>query len=192
MARTGWARDPNMPFTDPDQLQTPGPGSYGGARKPRTAGGVTLGHHASAASLLALAEDVPRAPFASTDERPCLRAPANADLPGPGAYDAGGGQLNLLVTSLTRRTHGRPGRFGSDTERFPSGGRILVKEETPGPGYYDALNDVKGGRRKGVAESGAVFRSTTRRFKGGLKSNTVHIVGREHVPPPTKYNVRAK
>lgn len=60
--------------------------------------------------------------------------------------------------------------------------------ETPGPGYYNALDKARVGssRRK---QRGAVFRSTTTRFKGGMQSNAVQLVGPRLVPPPTKYNV---
>ena len=58
-----------MPYTDPDFVQTPGPGSYGGKETRKVP------------SLLSLHDDTPQVPFASTDERPCLRQAPNADMP---------------------------------------------------------------------------------------------------------------
>lgn len=155
--RVGWARNPDMPYSDPDCVATPGPGTYGGRS--------SAAEHAKRAATAAMLEDGPSIAFASSDGRYCMRSLPKSSQPvrphtscrcclasvrgrdmtfavllcfmqGPGSYTSGG-QLNLLASTLSQRTRGRPGNFGANEGRFRgtfSSETNLSVRETPGPG----------------------------------------------------------
>jgi len=194
VARGGWDRPLNQPFTDPYNRSVVGPGHYPEPkscfvtpRKNDTAAtdaainkqkfhGV---HHPN--QIMALQEAAgPLHAFCSTDIRPCNKKVGQAT-PAPGQYnneDSLGFSISAIVKE--RATVGKKGVFGTTADRFH--GSQLAPKDGIDPGKYD--NDH--GKYEEAPRS--MFQSQSARFnKNPPREVYATMVGKRQTPGPADY-----
>jgi len=195
VARGGWDRPLNQPFTDPYNRNVVGPGHYPEPKScfttPRKENPVTDAavnknkfhgvHHPS--QIMALQEVAgPLHAFCSTDIRPCNKKQQQST-PAPGQYnneDTLGFSMSAVLKE--RATVGKKGVFGTTADRFH--GSMLAPKDGIDPGKYDHADHDK---HEDAPRS--MFQSSSARFKAAPGSREVYatMVGKKQTPGPADY-----
>eukprot|EP00928_Gymnodinium_smaydae_P081535 TRINITY_DN6503_c0_g1_i1.p1 TRINITY_DN6503_c0_g1~~TRINITY_DN6503_c0_g1_i1.p1 ORF type:complete len:630 (+),score=112.46 TRINITY_DN6503_c0_g1_i1:162-2051(+) len=202
VARNGWARDLDQPYTDAYHIHNvPGPGHYAGRdlfpdekkkeaerALPQSARKKIHGvHHPSL--ILAIQEQVgPLQAFNSSDDRPCNK-PVESFTPAPTDYAKEDARANSMDAVLKERMKiGRRGVFGTCADRFY--GSPLYDAR----GYGEPGGDTGGDFGDSLGATGeprAAFQSQTKRFEGTAGPQEVHVrkTDKFQTPAPGDYNI---